>query len=393
MPEDRDRQAEERSTAQIAAENWKRCIACRQSIPSDATICSYCRTRQTSENRAPYQQTLKWIGAVALVAGLALTISQLIDPLLHHLTAGTETERLIKKARSEKNLRDYPAAIESYEKALRLRPGDRSAMEEETETSMAWVRDFSATGTNEDEIKKTAGGQLAEIFPILDAGLADATGPRKADILAHIAWGHWLNFHIAEAEIGASVEKTLRDALNIDARNVYANAMLANWLLQNREDLAEVKQRFRIAIDTGKQRAFVRDLQIGGMIYDDSPGVRVELIRVANEMRKNGEAIDKENRRRIVSFDYDLYDEAAMTEALSALPPGESRATFLWLDDKLDSSNRTRVFILARLAEISGNKPEALSMYRSLRDPASADPDVAAAIKRLSSPARTKGSP
>lgn len=389
MTDNGDVQEERGCSAQSGEGSWKRCVACKEPIPSDATICSHCRSSQSSEKETTYREASKWIGGVAVLAGLLLSLTQLVSPLRKWFATRTEVQKLLDKAQTEKILDDYPAAIKTYEKALQLHPGDRRATEREVDTAMVWVRNFRSAGTDENGIRGKAASKLSEIFPILEKGLVDATGSREADILAHIGWAHWLNFHVAENEVAESAEKMFRDALKIDRQNVYANTMLGNWLLQTNGDLEEAKQHFNIAVNTGKERAFVRDFQIGGMIYDDRPGVRSELIRVANEMRKNGEVIGEENKRRIVSFDYDLHDETAMTEALSAVPPSESLATFLWLDDRPDPSSWDHSLIQARLTEMSGNKTEALSIYRSLQkkiqDSGSTLPWVAAAIQRLSS--------
>ncbi len=389
MTDSGDVQEEQGGTAQTEEGSWQLCIACREPIPSDATICSHCRSDQSPKKETSYREALKWIGGVAVLAGLLLSLKQLVLPLWEHFAARTEVRKLVDKARTETTLGDYPTAIKTYEKALQLHPGDRKAIEEEVDAAMAWVRNFRSAGTDENAIRKKATSRLSEIFPILEKGLADATGSRKADILAHIGWAHWLNFHIAENEVAESAEKMFRDALKIDRQNVYANTMLGNWLLQTNGDLEEAKQHFNIAVNTGKERAFVRDFQIGGMIYDDRPGARSEVIRVANDMRKNGEVIDEGNKRRIVSFDYDLNDETAMTEALSAVPPSESLTTFLWLDDRPDPNSWNHSLIQARLTEMSGNKTEALSIYRSaqkkIQDSGSSLPWVAAAIQHLSS--------
>jgi len=119
---------------------------------------------------------------------------------------------------------------------------------------MVWVKNFRSPGMDENEVRKKPTSKLSEIFPILEEGLVDATGSRKADILAHIGWAHWLNFHIAENEVAESAEKMFRDALKIDRQNVYANTMLGNWLLQTNGDLEEAKQHFNIAVNTGKER-------------------------------------------------------------------------------------------------------------------------------------------
>src|SRR5208337_4051971 len=131
--------------------------------------------------------------------------------------------------------------------------------------------------------------ELDEIFRILDAGLTRAKGSQSADLQAHLGWAHWINQHIAEREFGPAAEQNLRAALLSDPSNVYANAMLGNWMLQNGENFSEAVHFLEVAASTGKERPFVRRLQLGGLINLDQPGARAELVKVANEMRISGE--------------------------------------------------------------------------------------------------------
>ena len=41
-----------------------------------------------------------------------------------------------------------------------------------------------------------------------------------------------------------------------------------------------------------KNKPWARGFQLGALIYNDDPGAHRELARVANEMRKKGEALD-----------------------------------------------------------------------------------------------------
>ena len=236
---------------------------------------------------------------------------------------------------------------------------------------MVWLRNFHVAGTDDKELENRAGAQLSVLFPILEADLAGQNGSRQADILAHIGWAHWLNFHIASKDVPSSAEENFRRALSIDSRNVYANAMLGNWLLQTGGQLTEAKQHFDLAVQSGMDRPFVRGLQLGAMIYSDDAQTRAELTRVANEMRKNGEKISESDCGRIISTNYSLAvnDEARIVPVLAALPPDEAWATYLWLADRSDDPVQPveQKFIKAKIKEISGNNAEALTIYRSLQ--------------------------
>jgi hypothetical protein len=133
------------------------------------------------------------------------------------------------------------------------------------------------------------------------------------------------------------------------------------------------------------------------MIYNDSPGVRPELIRVANQMRINSERMDERYKQRILSNYSPINNHDELTETLSALPPNDAWATFLWLDDKqatgndLEEQRIQHEFIQASIAEIAGKSDDALERFRTLQAELKrraytgriAD-HVAIAIKRLS---------
>src|SRR5260370_14702070 len=118
--------------------------------------------------------------------------------------------------------------------------------------------------------------------------------------------------------------------------------MLGNWMIQNGLRMADAKEHLDVAVASGRERAFVRQLQLGGMIYADNIQTRIELTRVANEMRKNGEKIGESNSSRIISTNYStvVVDDVDLVRILAALPPDEAWATYLWLDDTTDSSDQ-----------------------------------------------------
>jgi tetratricopeptide (TPR) repeat protein len=376
----------------------KPCVSCRELIPSDATICSHCRSSQVPPKQSPFKDVLKWVGGIAAIIGLLLSGTQLFRPAFTRLHNQREVDKLLNEAKAESDNGDYHTALTTYDHALQLIPDYPAAKQGRSEAAMAWLRNFSAAGADDKEVQSRASAQLAELFPILEAEVAGQKGSRQADILAHIGWAHWLNFHIALKDVPSSSEHSFRRALAVDSRNVYANAMVGNWLMQNGQRLAEAKQHFDLAVTSGRERPFVRQLQLGGMIYVEDMQTRIELTRVANEMRKNGEQISESDKSRIISTNYApaMVDDGELGRILAALPPDEAWATYLWLDETSDSSDEeaqslkqlTHKFIEAKIKEVSGKNDEALALYRSLQTELRGkgitwSPRVALAIKNL----------
>ena len=283
--------------------------------------------------------------AIGVLLGSAVLIG-LVIAALAWMGIGPWSEYRARKAtiaqmfatgRTQADRTEYESAFKTYQSLLKIDPGNRAAMDLEVDAAMRWLENFHVIATEGAKAEDIAGAQLAEIMPVLDAGLARANGqrPRSADILAHIGWAHWLNQKIAQREFGPAPERDLRQALAVDSSNVFAHAMLGNWMMQTGGRTEEALLHFRVAGKLNKERPFVRQLQLGAMIYPRDLETRMELIRVANEMRRNGEPIDERQRRRILTaYSPTVNSAEELSETLSAVPPGDTWATYLWLDEQ-----------------------------------------------------------
>jgi hypothetical protein len=208
---------------------------------------------------------------------------------------------------------------------------------------------------------------LARLKTVLEAGLARTSGrdARAADILAHLAWAHWLNEKIAFKEFGGA-ERIFSQSLAIDASNVFANSMMGNWLLQTHGDSAAALRHFQIALTTGNERPLVRRMQIGGLLYNNDPGMHAEFARTLNEMRKNNEPIEPRTKSRARSlYDVSISHGSEFSEVLAAVPPDENWETYLWLSGSAPADIR-QDFVRASLAEFSDNRAAAVREFKIL---------------------------
>ena len=105
-----------------------------------------------------------------------------------------------------------------------------------------------------------------------------------------------MNRYIAMREFSETAEQDMRNALVLDPNNVYAHAMLGNWLLLNHRDLAEAMQHFSAAEATGTERPFVRRYELGALNNDDEPGARAAVMRIAYAMKQQQEPLDAETQ-------------------------------------------------------------------------------------------------
>jgi hypothetical protein len=316
---------------------------------------------------------LAWIGGISAVLAFIGTVTGFFGNIQGHFHHTAQLDSEMAVAQSQSRQGDYQASVQSYADVLKAEPLYRPALDQQLQNTMLWAENYHpGEGSG-----AAVASQLDQIIAILDAALARTNGTAAADVQAHLGWAHWLNQHVAEREFppNAAAERNYRAALAIDPSNVYANAMLANWLTQNGGSLAEVVQRFNSAVATGKARAFVRTLQLAGLRNRDEPGSRAALMRALDEMRKNGEPLDPEDKHRLLGFccDPGVTDHAELAESLSAVPADDAWQTYLWLDDQQNTGEDIKYqhtihdFIAANIAEISGDKQKSLSEYRALQ--------------------------
>jgi tetratricopeptide (TPR) repeat protein len=342
---------------------------------------------------------MSWAGRITAIVGLCATIAGGVTWVVTHHRQQKERAAQLALAQTQAAQGDYQASIETYAAILKMDPLDRVALENQLDAAMLWVENFSIPVPEGQSATDLAGRALDELTPILQAGLTRSLGTRAADVQAHLGWAHWLNQHFAEREYGPAAEQNFRAALATDPTNVYANAMLGNWMLQNGGDFTAAVEHLRVAAATGKARPFVRRFQMAALADSyDQPGARAELMRVANAMRAGGEPLDPDEKRDAFNTCCDITgnEHAQLVESLSAVPPHDAWLTYLWLEDSgsAASSNPLRrlihQFIQASLLEISGQTAQALQEYRTLQQKLRAQPGtsltdlVDAAVHRLS---------
>lgn len=339
---------------------------------------------------------MAWIGGITAVIGFIATISGGWTWLINHHRHNVEYKAKMALAQTQIGQQQYQAALATYTESLKDDPLDRKVLDAQLDAAMLWVENFSVAVPEGKDAGDLAAPALDTVLSVLTRGLSGAKQERLADVEAHLGWAHFLNAKMTDREDDSVAVKDWHDALSRDPTNVYANAMLGNWMLQSDGDLNEANEHFHTAVRTGRAQPFVRQLQVGGLVYLDRPGARAELMRAANEIRKSGEPIDPDERRRIASWCCGLgvTSHQELVEALGAVPNDEAWQTYLWVEAGSSEDGKeqdlSRQFIHANLLELAGRRDAALSAYRELeqelRDrPGSFRNQVIAAIGRLTS--------
>jgi HEAT repeat protein len=224
---------------------------------------------------------------------------------------------------------------------------------------MAWLEDIHIS---KDE---TFSGIADKVVPVLDRGVANSESVRKADLLAHIGWANFLRRR--SGTFNLDIEEKYHDALKNDPANPFAHAMWGHWLIVKGDHLKEAQQHFAAAVSSGRQREFVRRLQLAAIEWVPKEENEIELIRTCNEMRKNNEPLSEEERGRVLSSTDSLYQDMPLSQLARILPADEHLATYQWLLRGFDvAQSNYRSFALAHLAEAAGDCGIAQPLYASL---------------------------
>src|ERR1700682_3151480 len=209
----------------------------------------------------------------------------------------------------------------------------------------------------------------------------------------------WADFlRMREGAAGLDPQAHYRKALAVESSNVFAHAMWGHYIMVKHGAIDDAKQHFAVALASGRERPFVRTLQFAAMLYYHEAAGQIEAARVANDMRKNGEAIDPDLRERLWTDVY--YDGLSSRDRrngfLSAMHDPDNAATFRWLypenQVRPDRSKLWR-FFMASLEAATGERAAARLRFESLRDDLERErlsglmlEETISAIKRLQSP-------
>ncbi|OOG40804.1 hypothetical protein [Rhodanobacter sp. C05] len=348
---------------------------------------------------SPFERIVKRVAGIGVIVSLLLGLFQAVKLVHDAKDRMAHVDELARLAQIQSE-RDEPAAawaglgqaieltsaagpLESSLWAVDRRRKGLQAQQEDV--AMQWLRDARpGPGHAFSDI-------VDPVAPVLERAAADATGQRRADLLAHLGWARFL-----KSRDGSSSVDPARDyasALAADAHNAYAHAFWGHWILWQHGDLTTASRHFADALtDTraasGPTRAYVRTLQIAALRNAHATPTDAALLALVNTMRIDGEPIDAATRDSVKDVYYDFGRDQQRTAALlQAAPPAEQAATLA----QLAFDEPAMRAVLAQLLEASGQRVDALRAWRALR----ADPAVGGeiveqadtAIRRLTTPA------
>ncbi len=319
---------------------------------------------QPSRKGVSLATALKWVGGATAAISLLLALNQVTGLVQNFRIHHKEFSEAMKAGEQQQERGDYPAAFESFKHATELDPIDRGAQKHEAQAAMLWLENVHAQNQTFTEIAN-------QLLPVLDKSLSNSKGQDAADLLAHIGWANFLRSRDGSGSAPDLVAKSYEDAIKIDPQNVYAHAMWAHWILWQDGSQQQAKEHFAAALKSGRVRPYVRSLQLSGYSNVSSAENEAELLRVANEMRQQGEPLGQEQRSRVFNqiFAFQVNDPKEFARILRDAKPDDVLATYDWLSSgRTDSDlHLRREFIAAFALEVAGQPTEALSAYKSLQ--------------------------
>jgi hypothetical protein len=338
-------------------------------------------------NAIKFSTILKWVGYATAILSLVFGLRQLVKLVSDRVESHRKVDALLISENVELKGRDYASAWRSLDQASQLEPNSTEVHVSQENLAMAWLDDIHLR-----ENEKFS--DIAEKFePVLTRGITSTKdSQRSADLLAHVGWSYFLRSR--EGVFGLDPAGAYSKAASQDKNNPYAEGMWGHWILWNHGKLSEASQHFSSALVSGRQRDFVRRLQFAALFNCASDECDEEIVRVANDVRKEHGTIDQDDVDKIFSEYYRKIFSSGPAPArfLNAVPTAEHVATFRWLFGGInfdESKSMLRTCYLATLQESAGQREEALANYRAIRSKSSNRPGplsvaAGAGIKRLS---------
>jgi tetratricopeptide (TPR) repeat protein len=304
---------------------------------------------------------------------------------------------LLKQGQLQAESGNYALAWRLLEQASAIHPASTDVIDAQERLAMEWLD--KAVGTEKVGLKDIAD----KVSPVLSRGAVSGKGERAADLLAHLGWADFLR--LRQGVPGLDPVQLYRRAIDVDPGNVFAHTMWGFEILRIHGPLAEANRHFMIALESRREREYVRGMQISALHFYDNPSLDGEVIRVANEMRTGGETMPADTPHRSLRWTLwsSIYWRRFGSQSrrddtpqfLSTPSPADHLATFRWLypEDRIPKDKYDLyLYILAQLQERNGDRTSALLSYRQLLSRLASKKitsgrmveDANAAIKRLS---------
>ncbi len=196
-----------------------------------------------------------------------------------HAAAG-----LAREAALRRDAGDYAAAWNRYGAALAACPSSGEAAAGRARLAMDWLDNIRVT-----EGKETFTDIVNRVQPALSQAAMAPDDRLAADALAHLGWADFLRRR--DGAGGLNPVHSYEQAIARDPHNPFAHAMWGHYILWHNGPIGDATRHFNEAVESGRERAYVRSMEIYGFLVRGDPESETELLRVVNEIRVQGEAL------------------------------------------------------------------------------------------------------
>ncbi len=312
---------------------------------------------------------MKWVGIVAALLSFGTAVYGVVESEAEMRERGRVVAEAAAAGNAQKAAGDYAGAWASLEKAGSTAEADgilakllgglskerASVRAAQEDLAMVWLRAaHTADGNSFSEVAD-------RLVMTLTSGAHEATGARKADLLAHLGWAYFLKGRSGDTAVQPEVP--YREAVAADAPNPYANVFWGHWILWNNGRLSEAVQKFSAALSTGRVRADVRHFQLAALANVRSDATDAEWLRVVNAMHKDGEAFEESTKNDLYQrYYFALNDEKLMRRMLDAVPAADQNELqkTLLQSASLDLSRKSVIeAVMTRMSAVESTAPTA----------------------------------
>jgi tetratricopeptide (TPR) repeat protein len=319
------------------------------------------------------------IGIAFALVGYLTTGAQFFSDIEEYFRGRSELPALITAADDRLARADYEAAWRTNAKARHLARRNVAAAEQQARIAMRWLEDVHLS---------SGGGQqrFSDVIDPLKAALverlAGTHGRDKADLHAHIGWANFLCYRDGrpKTDIGEQFDAAIRE----DPDNLYGHVMRGFWILWEGGPIDKARGDLETALRSTTDPAFSDRLIMGGLTNITSDDFMMAAIEYANKIRVAGRNIDDRTKGRLIwYYTICLYDKNVLKTIDGTLPAREQMLLLDWLKQANVSpyDRRVAAYFTAYFAEKSGNKDEALQLFKEL---VRTSPDKGESIARLS---------
>ena len=302
-------------------------------------------------------------------------------------------QRLFSEANVQQESGHYEQAWKLFEQARSLAPDHADVHKDQAKLAMTWLENARIS-----DGKSSFSALVDQLLPTLSRCSISSDKVHAANCFAHMGWGDFLKSREGQARLNPG--QFYQRALALDPENAYAHVMWGFHILQSRGSVEEAKGHFERALASGKERPYVRKMQLAAFLYYSDENLEDEAIRVVNEMRLKGETLPPGDRDYSIRWSklWSIYFSRMLygkqqPAFFSALSPSDHLATFQWAfpaDSAPESKRDLYQFFLGSFQELAGKNADALATLSRLQKSWGKDANgtlvdkTAEAIKRLS---------